>query len=65
MSLNNTGNSLMLPLLNRNMAGRYSCNASNAYTRSSSQIEVTVNCEYYRFFICFINRINASTLNPL
>ena len=55
MSLNNIGNSLMLPLLNRNQAGRYSCNASNAYTRSSSQIEVTVNCEYPSFCICFIN----------
>ena len=63
MSLNRNGNSLMLPLLNRSHAGRYSCNASNPYTRSSSQIEVTVNCEYYRFFICFINKIDASPLN--
>ena len=49
MPFNIYGNSLMLPLLNRSHAGRYSCNASNAYTRSSSEIQVTVNCEHQRF----------------
>jgi len=43
VSLNRYGNSLTLPLLNSGHAGRYSCNASNAFTNSSSQIEVTVN----------------------
>ena len=65
MSLNNIGNSLILPLLNRNQAGRHWCNASNVYTRSSSQIQATVNCEYPRFCICFINKIDETTLNLL
>ena len=58
MSLNRYGNSLTLPLLNSGHAGRYSCNASNAFTNSSSQIEVTVNCEFQRFCIRFISKLN-------
>ena len=46
VSLNKYGNSLALASLNRSDAGQYSCHAQNAYTNSSSQIQVTVNCKY-------------------
>ena len=47
ISLNRVGNTLnVMPPLKASDAGRYSCFAYNAYTNSSSQIDVTVNCEY-------------------
>ena len=47
VSLNKYGNSLALTALNRSDAGQYSCHAQNAYTNSSSKIQVTVNCKYH------------------
>ena len=46
VSLNKYGDSLALTSLTKSDAGQYSCYAQNAYTNSSSQIQVTVNCKY-------------------
>ena len=47
IALNRFGNTLnLMPPLRESDAGRYSCFAYNAYTNSSSEIDVTINCEY-------------------
>ena len=65
-SLNRFGNSLYLPLLvGKSSAGRYSCYAQNAHMNSSSQIDVTVNCEYHCIFLLLIEKaavFNQETL---
>ena len=53
VELNKTGSTFtIMPPLRASDAGRYSCFAYNAYANSSSQIDVTINCEYQCVLLC-------------
>ena len=60
--LKSFGNSLSFSYLaGKTDAGRYSCYAQNGHMNSSSQVDVTVNCEYYYSFHLLIEK--AAVLN--
>ena len=50
------GHILQLPKINRNMAGQYSCTASNSCGTDSRKVDIDVRCE----FISAMNRILES-----